>query len=182
MSLSKPDSVVAASDQADSPGPLGLPAGVGSRGGVGHGGVGHGGVGHDGLGHDGPGHGGMGQGGRALDGLLGSADPRWTRPVREAVAATGGIVQTVSARAAVARLASTGTRLSHILVDRNGAEGLLETLAELASDIASADVTLLVLGAAIASPTGPPTGPTSAASSSAAAVSSGTGSGRSGPG
>jgi EAL domain-containing protein (putative c-di-GMP-specific phosphodiesterase class I) len=128
----------------------------------------------------------MGQGGRALDVLLVSDDPRWTAPVREAVAATGGIVQTVSARAAVARLASAGTRLSHILVDRNGAEGLLETLAELASDIASADVTLLVLGAATASSTGPPTGaptgPISAATSSAAAVSSSPGSGRSGLG
>ena len=55
-------------------------------------------------------------------------------------------METVSARAAVARLASTGTRLSHVLVDQNGAEGLLGTLAELTSDTASADVTLLVLG------------------------------------
>jgi hypothetical protein len=83
---------------------------------------------------------------RPLDVLLVSDDPRWTTSVREAVAAEGGVVETVSARAAVARLASAGTHLSHILVDRNGAEGLLDTLADLTSDTASAEVTLLVLG------------------------------------
>lgn len=85
-------------------------------------------------------------GSRPLDVLLVSADPRWTAPVREAVAAEGGIVETVSARAAVARLASAGTHLSHVLVDQNGAEGLLGTLTELTSDTASAEVTLLLLG------------------------------------
>jgi hypothetical protein len=83
---------------------------------------------------------------RPLDVLLVSDDPLWTSSVREAVAAEGGVVETVSARAAVARLASAGTHLSHILVDQNGAEGLLDTLAELTSDTASAEVTLLVLG------------------------------------
>jgi len=84
---------------------------------------------------------------RPLDVLLVSDDPRWTAPVREAVAAEGGVVETVSARAAVARLASMGVHLSHVLVDRNGAEGLLDALTELTSDTASAEVTLLVLGA-----------------------------------
>jgi EAL domain-containing protein (putative c-di-GMP-specific phosphodiesterase class I) len=83
---------------------------------------------------------------RPLDVLLVSEDPRWTASVREAVAAEGGVVTTVSARAAVARLASTGTHLSHVLVDQNGADGLLGTLAELTSDTASAEVTMLVLG------------------------------------
>src|SRR5580658_4023831 len=83
---------------------------------------------------------------RPLDVLLVSDDPRWTASVREAVAAEGGVVETVSARAAVARLASTGPHLSHVLVDRNDADGLLETLAELTSDTASPEVTLLVLG------------------------------------
>jgi len=68
---------------------------------------------------------------RPLDVLLVSEDPRWTASVREAVAAEGGVVETVSARAAVARLASAPPRLSHILVDRNGADGLLATLTEL---------------------------------------------------
>jgi EAL domain-containing protein (putative c-di-GMP-specific phosphodiesterase class I) len=86
---------------------------------------------------------------RPLDVLLVSDDPRWTASVREAVAAEGGVVETVSARTAVARLASAGTQLSHILVDQNGADGLLGTLADLASDTASAPVTLLVLGAPV---------------------------------
>jgi len=85
-------------------------------------------------------------GARPLDVLLISEDPRWTASVREAVAAEGGVVETVSARAAVARLASAGTHLSHVLVDQNGDEGLLGTLAELTSDTASAEVTLLILG------------------------------------
>jgi EAL domain-containing protein (putative c-di-GMP-specific phosphodiesterase class I) len=89
---------------------------------------------------------------RPLDVLLVSDDPRWTASVREAVAAEGGVVETVSARTAVARLASAGARLSHILVDQNGADGLLGTLADLTSDTASAEVTLLVLGAPAAVP------------------------------
>jgi EAL domain-containing protein (putative c-di-GMP-specific phosphodiesterase class I) len=90
--------------------------------------------------------------GRPLDVLLVSDDPRWTAPVREAVAAEGGVVETVSARTAVARLASAGTHLSHVLVDQNGAEGLLGTLAELTSDTASAEVTLLILTLATGRP------------------------------
>ena len=82
---------------------------------------------------------------RPLDVLLVTDDPGWTAAVREAVAAEGGVVETVSARAAVARLASIGTLVSHVLVDQNGADGLLGTLAELTSDSASAEVTLLIL-------------------------------------
>src|ERR1700734_2441833 len=92
---------------------------------------------------------------RPLDVLLVSDDPQWTAPVREAVAAEGGIVETVSARAAVARLASTSGHLSHVLVDRNGADGLLDTLTELTSDTDSAEVTLLLLGQSDATPAGP---------------------------
>lgn len=85
---------------------------------------------------------------RPLGVLLVSDDPRWTAPVREAVAAEGGIVETVSARAAVARLAGAGNQLSHVLVDRDRADGMLDVLTELTSDTASADVTLLVLSEA----------------------------------
>jgi len=92
---------------------------------------------------------------RRLDVLLVSDDPRWTTPVREAVAAEGGVVETVSARTAVARLAGTGPPLSHVLVDQNGADGLLGTLAQLTSDTASAAVTLLVLGVPTSSRPGP---------------------------
>jgi EAL domain-containing protein (putative c-di-GMP-specific phosphodiesterase class I) len=90
-----------------------------------------------------------------LDVLLVSDDPRWTASVREAVAAEGGVVETVTARAAVARLASAGPHLSHILVDQNDADGLLETLTELTSDTASPEVTLLVLGVSSAEDFGP---------------------------
>lgn len=90
---------------------------------------------------------------RPLDVLLVSDDPRWTASVREAVAAEGGIVETVSARAAVARLASTGPHLSHVLVDENDAEGLLATLTELTSDSASEAVMLVVLAAGAGSRT-----------------------------
>ena len=90
-----------------------------------------------------------------LDVLLVSDDPRWTTPVREAVAAEGGVVETVSARAAVARLASAGAQLSHVLVDQNGADGLLDTMADLTSDTASAAVTLLLLGASDSVASGP---------------------------
>jgi EAL domain-containing protein (putative c-di-GMP-specific phosphodiesterase class I) len=93
--------------------------------------------------------------GRPLNVLLVSDDPRWTASVREAVAAEGGIVETVSARAAVARLASAGAQLSHVLVDQNGANGLLDTLAELTSDTASAEVAMLLLATPETVPAGP---------------------------
>lgn len=83
---------------------------------------------------------------RPLDVLLVSDDQRWTASVREAVAAEGGVVETVTARGAVARLASAGPHLSHVLVDQNDTGGLLETLTELTSDTASPEVTLLLLG------------------------------------
>jgi EAL domain-containing protein (putative c-di-GMP-specific phosphodiesterase class I) len=92
---------------------------------------------------------------RPLDVLLVSDDPRWTASVREAVAAEGGVVETVTARAAVARLASAGPHLSHVLVDQNDADGLLETLTELTSDTASPEVTLLVLGESATEHSGP---------------------------
>jgi EAL domain-containing protein (putative c-di-GMP-specific phosphodiesterase class I) len=78
--------------------------------------------------------------------LLVSDDPHWTTPVREAVAAEGGVVETVSARAAMVRLAGTGAHLSHVLVDYNGADGFLGALSDLISDTASAGTALLLLG------------------------------------
>jgi hypothetical protein len=83
---------------------------------------------------------------RPLDVLLISDDPRWTESVREAVSGGVGFVETVSARVAVARLACAGSSLSHVLVDRNRTDGLLDTLVDMTSDTASADVTLLILG------------------------------------
>jgi EAL domain-containing protein (putative c-di-GMP-specific phosphodiesterase class I) len=92
---------------------------------------------------------------RPLDVLLVSGDPRWTQLVREAVAAEGGVVETVTVRAAVARLASAGPHLSHVLVDHRDADGLLATLTELTSETASTEVTLMVLGHDPRTPDGP---------------------------
>jgi EAL domain-containing protein (putative c-di-GMP-specific phosphodiesterase class I) len=83
---------------------------------------------------------------RQIHVLLVSDDPGWTTPVREAVAAEGGVVETVSASAAMVRLAGAGARLSHVLVDHNGADGLLGALSDLISDTASAGTALLLLG------------------------------------
>lgn len=83
---------------------------------------------------------------RDLHLLLVSNDPRWTTPVREAVAAEGGRVETVTAQVAVARLAGMGPRYSHVLVDRETAGGLLEILIDLTSGTAHAETTLLLLG------------------------------------
>jgi EAL domain-containing protein (putative c-di-GMP-specific phosphodiesterase class I) len=91
---------------------------------------------------------------RGLYLLLVSEDPRWTISIRETVAAMGGVVETVTARGAVARLAGGGTRLSHVLVDPNSADGLLDTLAALTSDTASAETTLLLLGPPLAAHAG----------------------------
>ena len=93
--------------------------------------------------------------GRALHVLLVSEDPRWIVPVREAVAAEGGVVETMSARAAIARLAGACEDLSHVLVDRRGAGEMLDIFADLTTDIASAETILLVLGARKPELTGP---------------------------
>ena len=78
--------------------------------------------------------------------LLITSDPAWCAPVREAVAARGGVVETVPARSAVARLAGLGTPVSHVLADSADPGGFLETIAALTSDTASAEIALLFLG------------------------------------
>ncbi len=95
--------------------------------------------------------------GRPLRALLISDDPGWIVPVREAVAAAGGVVETVTARAAIARLAGRCDDLSHILVDRRGAGPLVETFIDLTTDIASPDIVLLVLDPDGPGPGGPRT-------------------------
>ena len=77
--------------------------------------------------------------------LLISEDPGWIVPVREAVAAAGGVVETVTARAAIARLAGPCAGVSHVLVDRKGAGALAEILIDLTTDTASPDIVLLLL-------------------------------------
>jgi EAL domain-containing protein (putative c-di-GMP-specific phosphodiesterase class I) len=81
--------------------------------------------------------------------LLVSRSPAWFKAVRGATEALGRVdVSTCGARDAVARLAGTDTHYSHLLVDRNDADGLLGELADLATEVAAPDTDMLVLGAA----------------------------------
>jgi EAL domain-containing protein (putative c-di-GMP-specific phosphodiesterase class I) len=81
--------------------------------------------------------------------LLVSRDPTWLHAVRGAATAMGGGgVFNCDARSALAKLASTASHYSHLLVDRNDAEGLLDEFADLATEIAAPDTDMLVLGSA----------------------------------
>jgi EAL domain-containing protein (putative c-di-GMP-specific phosphodiesterase class I) len=80
--------------------------------------------------------------------LLVSRDPAWFRAVKGATRTLGDVgVLTCGARDAVARLAGTAVHYSHLLVDRNDADGLLDELAHLATEVAAPETDLLVLGA-----------------------------------
>jgi EAL domain-containing protein (putative c-di-GMP-specific phosphodiesterase class I) len=84
--------------------------------------------------------------------LLVSRSAKWSKAVRTATKQLGGgEVFTCDARGALARLAGTSARYSHILVDRNHAEGLLNELADLATEVADPDTDMLVLGPACCS-------------------------------
>jgi EAL domain-containing protein (putative c-di-GMP-specific phosphodiesterase class I) len=81
--------------------------------------------------------------------MLVSRSPAWLTAVYHAsVTLGGGAVLTCDARAALARLAGTDLHYSHLLVDRNDAEGLLDELADLASEFVAPETDLLVLGCA----------------------------------
>jgi EAL domain-containing protein (putative c-di-GMP-specific phosphodiesterase class I) len=81
--------------------------------------------------------------------LLVSRSPAWLKAVQGATEALGRAdVLTCGARDAVARLAGTATHYSHLLVDRNDADGLFGELADLATEVAAPDTDMLVLGAA----------------------------------
>ena len=85
----------------------------------------------------------------AINLLLVSRNAAWYRAVDGATRALGGgDVQTCDARGALARLAGTTSHYSHLLVDRNDAEGLLDELADLATEVVAPDTDVLVLGAA----------------------------------
>jgi EAL domain-containing protein (putative c-di-GMP-specific phosphodiesterase class I) len=80
--------------------------------------------------------------------LLVSRNPAWFQAVQGATRSLGHVdVSTCGARDAVARLAGTTSHYSHLLVDRNDADGLLDELADLATEVAAPDTDLLVLGA-----------------------------------
>jgi EAL domain-containing protein (putative c-di-GMP-specific phosphodiesterase class I) len=81
-----------------------------------------------------------------FDLLLVSRNPAWFKAVQGATEALGHVdVVTCSARDAVTLLAGTATHYSHLLVDRDDADGLLGELADLAPEVAT---DFFVLGAA----------------------------------
>ncbi len=83
----------------------------------------------------------------AINLLLVSRSAMWSRAVHGATKELGGgDVLTCDARDALARLAGATSHYSHLLVDRNDAEGLLDELACLATEVAAPDTDMLVLG------------------------------------
>jgi len=83
--------------------------------------------------------------------LLVSRSATWARAVERATEEIGGgELCTCGARDAVARLASISSRYSHLLVDGNDTDGLLNELVELTTEIAGPDTDMLMLGAAAA--------------------------------
>jgi EAL domain-containing protein (putative c-di-GMP-specific phosphodiesterase class I) len=81
--------------------------------------------------------------------LLVSRSPDWFAAVTGATEALGHVdVLTCGARNALARLAGTVSHYSHLLIDQNDADGPLDELADLATEVAASDMDMLVLGAA----------------------------------
>lgn len=82
--------------------------------------------------------------------LLVSRSLTWLDAVRGATQTLGcGDVSACGARDALSRLAGVSTHYSHLLVDEDGADGLLDELADLAVEVISPDTDLLVLGTAV---------------------------------
>jgi EAL domain-containing protein (putative c-di-GMP-specific phosphodiesterase class I) len=82
--------------------------------------------------------------------LLVSRSVTWARAVRGATRELGGgDVLTCDARGALARLAGTASHYTHLLVDQDDAEGLMDELADLATEVAAPDTGMLVLGTAV---------------------------------
>jgi EAL domain-containing protein (putative c-di-GMP-specific phosphodiesterase class I) len=80
--------------------------------------------------------------------LVVSRSPAWLTAVRGATRKLGrGDVSTCDARDALARLAGMSPHYSHLLVDRNDAEGLLDELADLAREVVAPDTDMFMLGA-----------------------------------
>jgi EAL domain-containing protein (putative c-di-GMP-specific phosphodiesterase class I) len=80
--------------------------------------------------------------------LLVSRSLTWSLAVHDATKELGGDVLTCDARGALARLAGTASHYTHLLVDGNDAEGLLDELANLTTEVAAPDTDMLVLGTA----------------------------------
>lgn len=85
--------------------------------------------------------------GSALALLLVTRNADWSRAVHGAAAEINGSdVLACAARDAISRLAGSASRYSHVLVDRNGADGLFDALADLATEAACPDTDMLALG------------------------------------
>ena len=85
--------------------------------------------------------------GGAINLLLVSRDPTWLGAVRGATSALGGgDVVACDARDALARLASSAARYSHLLVDANDVDGLLDEFADLANELSDPEIDMLILG------------------------------------
>ena len=81
--------------------------------------------------------------------LLVSRSTDWFNAVESATQTLGhGDILACGARDALARLAGTSSHYSHLLVDRNDADGLLDELADLATEVGAPDTDMLVLGTA----------------------------------
>ena len=81
--------------------------------------------------------------------LLVSRSPAWCAAVTSATESLGHVdVLTCGVRDALALMAGMASRYSHLLIDQNDADGLLDELADLATEMAAPDMDLLVLGAA----------------------------------
>ncbi len=83
--------------------------------------------------------------------LLVCRDPSWDRAVRDAATAIGrcGTVSLVPADVALRHLAALPDYYSHLLVENNGNETLLDTLIQLTSNAAGSETEMLMLGGGI---------------------------------
>jgi EAL domain-containing protein (putative c-di-GMP-specific phosphodiesterase class I) len=79
--------------------------------------------------------------------LLVSRSPRWTLAVHEAAESIGGLaVSPCGARDALARLAVAAEQYSHLLVEHESADGLLDVLMDMAAETTGVDTEMFMLG------------------------------------
>src|SRR5689334_19451284 len=87
----------------------------------------------------------LGSGG-PLNVLMVSRSDAWARAVHAAIGLRRADLVTCAADEAVARLAGTASRYTHLLVRDRDADGLTGVLAQLTSEIANPDIDMLMLG------------------------------------
>ena len=85
----------------------------------------------------------------ALNLLLVACDRDWSVAVTDALSDLGaGGISTCDARGALARLSGVRPRYSHLLVQPESADGLIQALADVTSGPAGSDTAMLILGGA----------------------------------